>query len=62
MKKEVLNKIFNPFFTTKPAGKGTGLGLTMTYDIIKKMHKGSINVESKEGEFTKFEIIISKHL
>ncbi len=62
MNKEVLNKIFNPFFTTKPAGKGTGLGLTMTYDIIKKMHKGNINVESKEGEFTKFEIIISKHL
>ncbi len=60
MSEEVLSKIFNPFFTTKPSGKGTGLGLTMTYDIITKMHHGSISVESKEGEFSRFIIIIPK--
>jgi signal transduction histidine kinase len=60
MSKELQSKIFNPFFTTKPAGKGTGLGLTMTYDIITKMHNGSINIESREGEFSRFIIEIPK--
>ncbi|SFQ52147.1 His Kinase A (phospho-acceptor) domain-containing protein [Parafilimonas terrae] len=50
----VINKIFQPFFTTKPTGEGTGLGLSLTYDIITKQHNGSINVESKEGEGTAF--------
>ncbi|MFC0875351.1 two-component regulator propeller domain-containing protein [Saccharicrinis sp. FJH2] len=54
----VIEKIFQPFFTTKPAGQGTGLGLSMSYDIITKGHKGEIKVNSKEGEGTEFIIII----
>ncbi len=52
---EIRDKIFQPFFTTKPSGIGTGLGLSMTHDIIK-MHKGTLNVESGTGEFTEFTI------
>jgi signal transduction histidine kinase len=48
----VKNKIFQPFFTTKPTGEGTGLGLSLSYDIITKGHGGELKVESKEGEFT----------
>lgn len=54
----VVDKIFNPFFTTKPTGKGTGLGLSMSYDIVTKMHKGKLEVNSKEGEYTEFIITI----
>ena len=50
---KVLNKIFQPFFTTKPTGQGTGLGLSLAYDIVKA-HGGEIKVESKEGEGTEF--------
>ncbi len=50
----VVEKIFNPFFTTKPAGEGTGLGLSLSYEIIVKEHGGSLQVESKEGEFAEF--------
>jgi signal transduction histidine kinase len=50
---KVLDKIFQPFFTTKPSGQGTGLGLSLAYDIIKA-HGGEIKVETKEGEFTEF--------
>jgi signal transduction histidine kinase len=46
----IINKIYQPFFTTKPTGQGTGLGLSLTYDIITKAHNGTINVESKQGE------------
>jgi two-component system NtrC family sensor kinase len=53
--KENLTKIFDPFFTTKPVGVGTGLGLKITYDIIKA-HGGTITVKSKEGEGTTFVI------
>ncbi|MFL0354668.1 ATP-binding protein [Xanthomarina sp. GH4-25] len=54
--KKVLNKIFQPFFTTKPTGQGTGLGLSMSYDIITKGHGGELLVETKDGEGTTFSI------
>jgi signal transduction histidine kinase len=53
----IKHKIFQPFFTTKPTGQGTGLGLSLSYDIIKA-HGGEIRVESKEGEFTDIIIIL----
>jgi signal transduction histidine kinase len=46
----VKEKIFQPFFTTKPTGQGTGLGLSMSYDIITKGHGGELKVETKEGK------------
>ena len=55
---KVLDKIYQPFFTTKPTGEGTGLGLSMSYDIITKGHRGELKVESKEGEFASFRIIL----
>lgn len=53
----ITSKIFQPFFTTKPTGSGTGLGLSLSYDIIKA-HKGELKVESGEGEFTRFIITL----
>ncbi|WP_262483007.1 sensor histidine kinase, partial [Arsenicibacter rosenii] len=50
MAEAVRSKIFQPFFTTKPAGEGTGLGLSLSYDIITKGHGGTLTVESREGE------------
>lgn len=54
----VKQKIFQPFFTTKPTGEGTGLGLSMAYDIITKGHNGTVTVDSKEGEGTTFILTI----
>jgi len=51
---KVLDKIFQPFFTTKPTGQGTGLGLSLAYDIITKGHAGELKVETKEGEGSEF--------
>jgi len=53
----ILDKIFQPFFTTKPPGQGTGLGLSLAYDIVKT-HGGEIKVETKEGEGTTFIIYL----
>ncbi|OAP37654.1 histidine kinase [Sinorhizobium glycinis] len=53
---EVKEKMFNPFFTTKPAGEGTGLGLSLSYDIIVKQHAGSIEVDTEPGQYTEFRI------
>src|SRR5262249_23053805 len=53
---EVRAKMFDPFFTTKPAGEGTGLGLSMTHDIVVKQHGGSIDVDTALGEFTEFTV------
>ena len=54
----IISKIFQPFFTTKPTGEGTGLGLTLAYDIITKEHNGTIKAESKENEGTNFIVTI----
>jgi len=50
---KVLDKIFQPFFTTKPTGQGTGLGLSLSYDIVKA-HGGELKVETKEGQGSEF--------
>jgi GAF domain-containing protein len=57
---DVKEKMFNPFFTTKPAGEGTGLGLSISHDIIVKQHGGSIDVDTRPGEFTEFRIILPR--
>jgi two-component system NtrC family sensor kinase len=54
----VIDKVFQPFFTTKPTGEGTGLGLSITFDIISQVHGGTIAVETKEGEFAEFVILL----
>jgi two-component system NtrC family sensor kinase len=57
---EVTEKMFSPFFTTKPAGEGTGLGLSICHDIIVKQHAGSIDVDSQPGSFTEFRIVLPR--
>ncbi len=57
---ELKEKIFNPFFTTKPAGEGTGLGLSMSHDIVVKQHGGTIDVNSEPGVFTEFAITLPR--
>ena len=55
---EIKEKIFQPFFTTKPTGQGTGLGLSLAYDIVTKVHGGKLTVESEQGKGTTFKIEI----
>jgi len=57
---KVREKMFNPFFTTKPAGEGTGLGLSMSHDIVVKQHGGTIDVETEPGQFTEFTIVLPR--
>jgi len=59
---EVRDKIFMPFFTTKPAGEGTGLGLSLSFDIVVKQHGGELIVDSEPGEFTAFLVTLSRTL
>jgi len=56
----VKEKMFNPFFTTKPAGEGTGLGLSMSHDIVVKQHGGKIDVDTEPGAFTEFIITLPR--
>ena len=58
---EVVEKMFNPFFTTKPAGEGTGLGLSISHDIVKQ-HGGTIDVNTEPGAFTEFRIVLPRAL
>jgi two-component system, NtrC family, sensor kinase len=51
---EIINKIFQPFFTTKSTGEGTGLGLSISYDIVTKGHSGELVVESEKGNYSEF--------
>ena len=57
---EVKAKMFNPFFTTKPAGEGTGLGLSLSYDIVVKQHGGTLEVSTEPGAFTRFTIVLPR--
>ena len=58
MPEQVMQKIFQPFFTTKPTGEGTGLGLSLSYDIITKGHGGQLSVASKENSYTEFTVVL----
>jgi GAF domain-containing protein len=58
---EIRDKLFQPFVTTKPTGEGTGLGLSIAYDIVTQQHGGTIEVDSREGEFTEFTIRLPRH-
>jgi len=60
MPRSVVHKIFNPFFTTKPTGSGTGLGLSLSYQIVVEQHKGTIRVDTQEGEYTEFIVTLPK--
>jgi two-component system, NtrC family, sensor kinase len=56
----VKEKVFNPFFTTKPAGESTGLSLSISHDIIIKQHAGTIAVDTAPGKFTEFKIVMPR--
>ena len=60
MAESVKSKIFQPFFTTKPTGQGTGLGLSLSYDIVTKVHRGDWKEDSIEGEYSEFIISVPK--
>jgi two-component system, NtrC family, sensor kinase len=57
---EIKDKIFNPFFTTKPPGEGTGLGLSLSHDIIVKQHGGMIDFDTRPGEFSEFRVVLPR--
>ena len=55
-----VDKIFNPFYTTKPTGEGTGLGLSLSYETVVKQHQGRMEVDTREGEYTEFIITLPR--
>lgn len=57
---EVRDKMFNPLFTTRPPGEGTGLGLSLSCDIVVKQHAGSIDVDTRPGKLTEFRIVLPR--
>src|SRR5437764_10379275 len=57
---EIKDKLFQPFFTTKPTGEGTGLGLSISYDIVTQQHGGTIEVDSRVGEYTEFTVTLPR--
>jgi len=59
---EVMDKLFQPFFTTKPTGEGTGLGLSISYEIVTQQHGGTIKVASVVGEFAEFTVCLPRRL
>jgi len=58
---EIRDQLFQPFFTTKPTGEGTGLGLSISWDIVTQQHGGSIEVDSRPGDFTEFTIRLPRN-
>jgi two-component system, NtrC family, sensor kinase len=58
---DIRDKLFQPFFTTKPTGEGAGLGLSISYDIVTKAHGGGIAVDSKVGEYSEFTIRLPRN-
>jgi two-component system NtrC family sensor kinase len=59
---DIRDKLFQPFFTTKPTGEGTGLGLPITDDIVTKQHGGTITVDSEVDEYTEFVVILPRQM
>jgi len=57
---DVQANLFSPFFTTKPAGEGTGLGLSLSHDIVVKQHSGTIEVDTQPGAYTEFRIVLPR--
>jgi signal transduction histidine kinase len=53
---EIMDKLFQPFFTTEPTGEGAGFGLSIGYELVTAQHRGAITVDSRLGEFTKFTV------
>ena len=58
---DIRDRLFQPFFTTKPTGEGTGLGLSITYTIVTQQHGGSIAVDSRVGEYSEFTILLPRN-
>jgi signal transduction histidine kinase len=58
---EIIDKLFQPFFTTKPTGEGTGLGLSISYEVVTQQHGGTITVDSRVGEYTEFTIRLPRN-